>query len=75
MLLPDIFMSLICFTLDHGLGMRVIGGKRGPDGGLGAYVTYVEKKGPADSYDIVEGVFEIMQKIQQYDLSCYSDIV
>jgi hypothetical protein len=43
--------------------------------GLGAYVTYVEKKGPADSYDIVEGVFEIMQKIQQYDLSCYSDIV
>ncbi|CAC5414488.1 RIMS1 [Mytilus coruscus] len=39
----------------HGLGMRVIGGKRGPDGGLGAYVTYVEKKGPADSYDIVEG--------------------
>lgn len=35
--------------------MRVIGGKRGPDGGLGAYVTFVEHKGPADSYGIVEG--------------------
>lgn len=37
--------------------MRVIGGKRGPDGGLGAYVTFVEHKGPADSYGIVEGTW------------------
>ncbi|GAB1608458.1 regulating synaptic membrane exocytosis protein 1 [Argonauta hians] len=32
----------------RGLGMRVIGGKRGKRGRMGAYVTNVEERGPAD---------------------------
>lgn len=35
--------------------MRVIGGKRGPDGLLGAFVTMVTKGGPADAHGISEG--------------------
>lgn len=35
--------------------MRVVGGKMGPDGGLGAFVTYVMKGGPADVNGICEG--------------------
>ncbi|KAK3091373.1 hypothetical protein FSP39_019363 [Pinctada imbricata] len=38
-----------------GLGMRVMYGKRGYNGKLGAFVSSVEKDGPADSYGIKEG--------------------
>ena len=34
--------------------MRVVGGKMGPDGKLGAFVTHIIKGGPADMAGIVE---------------------
>lgn len=37
----------MCATA-NGLGFRVVGGKKGPDGRLGAIVTDVTKDGPAD---------------------------
>ncbi|XP_052777825.1 regulating synaptic membrane exocytosis protein 2-like [Mya arenaria] len=39
----------------QGLGMRVVGGRGGPGGTLGAYVTMVTKGGPADVLGISEG--------------------
>ena len=38
-----------------GLGMRVVGGKQGPDNKLGAYVTWLVRGGPADMAGIAEG--------------------
>lgn len=38
-----------------GLGMRVVGGKQGPDGKLGAFVTHVVMGSQADLHDICEG--------------------
>ncbi|XP_033737916.1 regulating synaptic membrane exocytosis protein 2-like [Pecten maximus] len=39
----------------NGLGMRVVGGQCRYGKRLGAFVTYVDTDGPADSYGIVEG--------------------
>ena len=36
--------------------MRVVGGKAGPDGGLSAFITYVQSGGPADLAGISEGI-------------------
>ena len=38
-----------------GLGMRVVGGKQGQDGKLGAFVMWLIKGGPADMGGIAEG--------------------
>ncbi|XP_021345230.1 regulating synaptic membrane exocytosis protein 2-like [Mizuhopecten yessoensis] len=39
----------------NGLGMRVVGGQCRFGNRLGAFVTYVDTDGPADSYGILEG--------------------
>ena len=42
--------------------MRVVGGKVGSDGKLGAFVSYVAKGGPAEASGIEEGkiLFDLM---------------
>jgi len=40
-----------------GLGMRVVGGKLGPDKKLGTYVSTVVRGGVADMAGIIEGQF------------------
>lgn len=50
------YFTFLSFVV-AGLGMRVSGGKIGPDGKLGAFVTLVERDGPADSYGIKAGTF------------------
>ncbi|XP_060072589.1 regulating synaptic membrane exocytosis protein 1-like [Ylistrum balloti] len=39
----------------NGLGMRVVGGQCRYGNSLGAFVTYIDNDGPADSYGIQEG--------------------
>ena len=50
------FLQLYMLSLAQGLGMRVVGGRAGPGGSLGAYVTVVTKGGPADTQGITEGI-------------------
>ncbi|ELT90085.1 hypothetical protein CAPTEDRAFT_89075, partial [Capitella teleta] len=50
------------------LGMRVVGGKMGPDGKLGAFVTHVIKEGPADLANIMEA-----DQILEWDGSSLED--
>jgi len=51
------FLQLCMLSLAQGLGMRVVGGRAGPGGSLGAYVTVVTKGGPADTQGITEGIY------------------
>lgn len=46
---------LSAFFTASGLGMRVMFGKKGHGGKLGAFVSKVERNGPADSYGIRKG--------------------
>ena len=48
------FLLHACLTVG-GLGMRVVGGKLGPDKKLGTYVASVVKGGPASMAGIRQG--------------------
>ena len=49
--------------------MRVVGGKIGPDGGLSAFITFVQSGGPADLASISEGMYIIYIFIIIYNIT------
>lgn len=62
---------LSAFFTASGLGMRVMFGKKGHGGKLGAFVSKVERNGPADSYGIRKGKTGINTQAPFYQKDYY----
>lgn len=62
---------LSAFFTASGLGMRVMFGKKGHGGKLGAFVSKVERNGPADSYGIRKGKTGINSQAPFYQKDYY----